>query len=108
MIECPWEFDRYGYCSTVMGGSAFLSTAALITCYYTTNSVSQVQSLYQSKSLRLSQLIEEVLIRLNKPGTTQREWKQTKRLMFEGRGWERCEVQMHALFPPNHALQKED
>lgn len=51
----------------------------------TTNSVSQVQSLYQSKSLRLSQLSEEVLIRLNKPGTTQREWKQTKRLMFEGR-----------------------
>ena len=33
MTECPWEFDRYGYCSKVVGGSAFALQAARFMSY---------------------------------------------------------------------------
>lgn len=69
MTECPWEFDRYGYYSKVMGGSAF----ALFISYrhYKESVSSAIIVLNQITAALDSSSTKEVLIRLNKPGTTQ-------------------------------------
>lgn len=109
MTEFPWEFDRYGYCSKVMGGSAF----ALHSCTHHMLLTLQIvcpkcNHCIQSKSLQSHSSEEEVLISLNKPGTTQKRMEANQTPPVRREGMRKCEVQMHALFPPNHALQKED